>query len=111
MATVGDPLDLDKANVFNEYFYSVYTHSPSVILDLPQPQLIEQLADISIIPDEVYQVLSTLNINKAPGSDNIGPMLLKSCASFLTYPLHHLFSLSSAIPSEWKFHTITPIFK
>ena len=41
-------------------------------------------------------------------------MLLKSCASFLTYPLHHLFSLSlrtSAIPSEWKFHTITPIFK
>jgi len=41
-------------------------------------------------------------------------MLLKSCASSLTYPLHYLFSLSllsSVIPREWKLHTIVPIFK
>ena len=41
-------------------------------------------------------------------------MLLKSCASFLIHPLHYLFSLSlqtSVIPSEWKVHTIKPIFK
>ena len=81
---------------------------------MPQPQPVDQLADITISPDEVFQVLNTLNTNKASGSDNIGPLLLKSCASFLTYPLHHLFSLSlqtSAIPNEWKLHTIIPIFK
>ena len=57
--------------------------------------------------DEVFQVLCSLNTNKASGSD-------KNCASSLTYPLHHLFSLSlqtSVIPSEWKYHTIIPIFK
>ena len=31
------------------YFYTVYTDSPSVILDLPQPQLIDQLADNSLL--------------------------------------------------------------
>ena len=62
----------------------------SVILALPQPQLIDQLADISITLDEVYQVLSTLNIDKAPGSDNIGPML--SCLSLVLRfsPIHYI---------------------
>ena len=79
---------------------------------VPQPP--SQLADISITHDEVFQVLCSLITNKASGSDNIGPTLLKNCASSLTYPLHHLFSLSlqtSVIPSEWKYHTIIPIFK
>jgi len=106
--------DLDKANVFNKYFFSVYTDNSSCSLDLSHPQPPSQLADISITHDEVFQVLCSLNTNKASGSDNIGPTLLKNCASSLTYPLHHLFSLSlqtSVIPSEWKYHTIIPIFK
>ena len=48
------------------------------------------------------------------GVDCIGSKLLKQCASALYIPLHHLFSLSifnHAIPSEWKHHSITPIFK
>ena len=105
--------DLDKANVFNEYFFSVYTDNSSCS-DLLHPQPPSQLADISITHDEVFQVLCSLNTKKASGSDNIGPTLLKNCASSLTYPLHHLFSLSlqtNVIPSEWKYHTIIPIFK
>ena len=82
--------DLDKANVFNEYFYSVFTDGfsdPLNVDDLPQPQLDNQLADITITQDEVF---STLNTNKTSDSDNISPVLLKFCASFLTHPLHYI---------------------
>ena len=48
------------------------------------------------------------------GVDCIGSKLLKQCVSALYIPLHHLFSLSifnHAILSEWKHHSITPVFK
>ena len=45
---------------------------------------------------------------------SIGPSVLQACATPLTPILHHLFSLSlntGAVPTEWKLHSITPIFK
>ena len=48
------------------------------------------------------------------GADNIGPKILKHCAVALYEPLHHLYSLSlsqQVIPTEWKCHTITSIYK
>jgi len=62
----------------------------------------------------VYYVLSSLDPHKAFGVDGISPALLKHCASVLTRPLHYLFSYSihyCCLPSEWKAHCITPIFK
>ena len=58
--------------------------------------------------------MSTLNTTKATGIDGISPVLLKSCASSLSTPVHTLFLLSitrGALPKEWKTHLITPIFK
>ena len=52
--------------------------------------------------------------SKASGLDNIGPSILKNSASILSRPLHYLFSLSltsGKIPTEWKIHTIVPVFK
>ena len=46
--------------------------------------------------------------------DCIGSKLLKHCALALYIPLYHLFSLSISmhgILSEWKHHSITPIYK
>ena len=64
--------------------------------------------------EEVYQVLSTLQIKKACGPDGIGPLVLQACASPLTPILHHLFSFSlnnGVVPTKWKLHAITPVFK
>ena len=44
----------------------------------------------------------------------LGPSVLQACASPLTSILHHLFSLSlknGVVPTEWKLHAITPVFK
>ena len=51
---------------------------------------------------------------KAMGIDRIGPLVLKSCADVLCVPIHHLFTVSLSnghLPSEWRIHLITPIFK
>ena len=104
--------DKEKADMFNNYFFSVLTDSTS---DLPMlPELNSLITDISINPNEVFEVLNALQMNKVSGADNIGPSVLKNCAASLAQPLHFLFSLSlrnGEVPSQWKHHTIIPVFK
>ena len=62
----------------------------------------------------MYTVLSTLDTSKATGIDGIGPLILKSCAAFLSKPLQHLFTCclrQSNISDEWKIHIVVPIYK
>ena len=78
------------------------------------PNISDSLSTINISETDVYFALSTLDPKKAVGTDKIGPMLLKSCATILTKPLHHLYSISlryATIPHSWKIHKIIPIFK
>jgi len=107
--------DIDKANAFNEYFYSVFTQSSFTLPDVSElPSVPDSLSNISFTLDDIYQALLSLQPNKASGLDNIGPRIIKNCADSLVEPLHHLFSLSlncMDIPVEWKQHTIVPVFK
>ena len=72
------------------------------------------LAEICFDECEVYTVLASLACNKTAGIDGIRPDILKYCAAPLTKPLHHLFChciSNHDLPSEWRTHCITPIFK
>ena len=69
---------------------------------------------LSLSEADVHLALSTLDPEKAIGADNIRPMVLKSCATILSKPLHHLYLMSlryATIPHCWKIHKVTPIFK
>lgn len=69
---------------------------------------------IHISVDDVKAQLITLDINAAMGPDRIHPMVLKSCAHNLVYPLHMIFSQSlqeGIVPMSWKRSTVVPIFK
>uniref|UniRef100_A0A1X7TD12 Reverse transcriptase domain-containing protein n=1 Tax=Amphimedon queenslandica TaxID=400682 RepID=A0A1X7TD12_AMPQE len=106
--------DLGKATLFNQFFHSVFSDSlpPPTTSTLSPPAY--TLPDFEITVGDVFKGLSSLNIRKASGIDNIPSIVLKSCATALCEPLHHLFvqCLSQAyIPQEWKIHRITPIFK
>ena len=62
----------------------------------------------------MFEILSTLDITKAPGLDGISPAVLRYCASPLLMPIYHLFisSISTGrIPSQWCTHCIIPIHK
>ena len=62
----------------------------------------------------VTDILQSLNGNKAFGSDEFPPRILKKCALVLAPPLTTLFvkSLESgSLPKDWKMATVIVIFK
>ena len=104
-----------KANLFNDYFHSVFTKSnftlPSID-HLPSPS--NQLSSLSIDSNEVYEALTSLDPNKSTGCDDISPLLLKLSASSLLPQITSLFNQSlqtKSVPQEWKIHKIIPIHK
>ena len=75
---------------------------------------VDSLNLINFTKQEVFDALINLNPNKASGIDNIAPVILKNCAHALAIPAHHLFTISirsGSIPSEWKIHKITSVYK
>ena len=99
--------DESKASLFNQYFYSVFTAF------YQEPDYVK-LNLLVFNEEEVYAALVQLDPNKATGIAKISPKVLKHCASSLFCPLCHLFNLSlstGAIPTEWKIHLITLIYK
>jgi len=107
--------DINKAEMFNQYFYSVYTQSNSPLPNSANLQApVNSLASISFTTEEVFDALTKLNVNKAGGIDNIPPIVLKNCAHALYRPIHHLFMTSinnGTMPAEWKIHKIIPVYK
>ena len=104
--------DSDKANIFNDYFYSVFTQSSPDYL--PPSDTATVPINITISEEDVYNALINLDTTKATGPDNIPPIVLSKCASVLCQPLCYLFSLTlkyGYLPTDWKIHKIIPIFK
>ena len=105
----------DKANLFNEYFHSVFSSTSFTLPPLSTVSTPNKvIEDLVISEPETFQALTSFDPSKAPGLDGIGSNLLKYCAVAICSPFHHLFTqcLSQQnIPSEWKIHCITPIHK
>ena len=73
-----------------------------------------RMSPIDIQLRDVLLILESLDPNSAAGIDHIHPMLLRSCASQLAYPLYKIFCLSlqeCKLPGSWKVSRVTPIFK
>jgi hypothetical protein len=72
------------------------------------------LSDIVITPDEVKNILLSLDDNKATGSDNIPAKLLRCYAPQICTTLCDLFNQSmkvGKIPTAWKTSNVIPIPK
>ena len=74
--------DLDRANLLNPYFHSVFTTNSSPIppfedLHLPSTTV----NDITITECDVYKALTSLDPTKAMGIDGIGPKLFETLCS------------------------------
>jgi Reverse transcriptase (RNA-dependent DNA polymerase) len=74
----------------------------------------DKWCSLFISMDDIYKKLTGINVKKSTGPDKIPPVLLKRCATSLTFPLHVIFneSLSTGIfPTLWKTSYIRPIHK
>ena len=107
--------DYQKAQLFNKFFYSVFNNSSgSMEPNQSNCGLPSTLTNITFTPQDIYEILISIDPNKAMGTDNINPKILKYCANLLCDPIHHLFQAcftNSYIPTDWHTHCVTPIFK
>ena len=79
--------DLEKANLLNEYFFSVFLKDSNLKFTCPLNSNTQSLHDIEISTTEVFETLSILDVNKALCIiDGNGTAVLKYCASPLLVP-------------------------
>ena len=106
---------LDKANLFNSFFHSVYIKASEASNFQNPNQLTEHvIGDLSCSVEEVTKLLQSIDVNKASGPDNIPPRVLKECAMELALPLTIFFNFTLSrgnIPTDWKVANVVPIFK
>lgn len=99
--TTADPYT--KANSFLKSVFTTSTFVLPPMCQLPTPSA--QLSSIDISSEDVY---SSLKPDKAFGCDQI------NCASSfvkISITLFHESLINGRVPSEWKVHKITPLFK
>ena len=105
----------EKTERFNNYLYSVFTSSDFVLPNIEEfVKPTSLILDVSLSFEEVYQVLSTMQNKKACGPKGNGLYVLQVCVFPLIPILHHLlFQLlnNRIVPTEWKLHAITHVFK
>ena len=73
-----------------------------------------KLLNISITPKMVKNVIMTLDLSKASGSDDIPVVVVRNCEPKLSYILAEHFNnclKKSCFPDWWKVLTVVPVFK
>ena len=113
--------DLEKCNIFNEYFAEQTRLDPekssdssSLTDDCKNFNYSELIDDIVVIESLVKKILETLEIEKASGPDNIGNRILKSCSSSLAFPITVIVNKSlkdGKFPKQWKLSNVVPVYK
>ena len=101
------------ANIFVDAFAGVF-ESSAPDSPFPHQNCFSTLNSVPVSAEMVHRELCQLDTDSSMGPDGVHPMLLKSCANYLTLPLALIFSKSmdsGAIPVEWKKSHIVPLFK
>ena len=99
----------NEANIFNNYFSSVFTTENISSTDMPEESPNPYIRPLSF--SAALQLLTSLEVHKAPGPDQIPPHLLR-LACHETAPILFNSSLHQGEPpSNWKNVNIMPIHK
>ena len=110
---------VEKATAFNEFFVSEsqksIDHPNKDVPPINIPVAIEpHMTEILTTPEEVRELLRSLDHHKSPGDDGIPTILLKLAADELAQSLCQLFNKSfsnSKLPQTWRSATVSPIYK
>jgi hypothetical protein len=108
--------DSDKANLFNEYFTGIQCIEsvPPALEDQQVDPAGPHLDTIIATEQDVTDLLSILDVNKAYGPDDISPKVLKEGVPAIVKSITKLFNLSLQIgifPTSWKLANVVPIYK
>jgi len=103
--------DKDKANIFCNYFSSVFNIEGDSSFDkLPIYDNMSSMSSITFDCIDIAKRLKKLNVNKSEGPDDIHPKVLSENSDVLAYPLKLIFEKSfssSKLPLDWRSGNIT----
>ena len=88
--------------------------SLTLVCHLFHPQNCNILNIIDITRQQIEDIISTLEVNKAAGPDLISHKLLKNIKQSISKPLQILFNMSlldQTFPQKWKHSLVNPLFK
>ena len=96
--------DIDRANILNAYFESVFTQDNGSLPSFPSrlPNDVHRF-DIIMTPQIVFQILKKLKTNTAAGPDKLPPIFYHHTAAAISHPLSILFRTlidTHSIPDE-----------
>ncbi|CAM5103935.1 unnamed protein product [Natator depressus] len=106
--------DVQKANVLNAFFASVFTNkvsSQTAALGITTWGVDGQP---SVEKEVVRDYLEKLDVHKSMGPDELHPRVLKELAAVIAEPLAIIFENSwrtGEVPDDWKKANVVPIFK
>jgi hypothetical protein len=103
----------DKCNLFSDYCCSITDLQDD---DIPLPDFDDRgpntLTDITVVEQDIIDIISLLDLNKAVGPDRISNKMLREVKYEIAGPLCLLFRQSQRdqiFPADWKLAHIIPI--
>ena len=102
-----------KANILNNYFVSVFIIKQNENI-LPIAELPGSIKCFNFSENEIYDILKTLNLQKARGPDRLGNTVLTNLADSITPSLKLIYNTitnKATFPTIWKLSQIIPTFK
>ena len=108
--------DLDKANLLNEFFSSVFTKDDGNVpyFQTSWSDTTPGLNSVCFTPDIIKKIVKKMKLNGSAGEDMFPSVLFKNVISEIAYHLSCVFNFSvstSSIPVIWRSGIIVPIFK
>ena len=103
-----------KATILKDYFSSVFTTEDTQYTLTPDESPYPDIQPISITYTDVSQLLTTLDVHKAPGPDKIPSHLFQLASQEIAPVLTLIFNSSlhqGELPMDWKHANIVPVFK
>ena len=113
---------LDKAELLNKQFQSVFTRSDEVSREefnhscrmSSSEDYFPVMDDINITENGIRKLLKDLDPRKSPGPDNIGPRVLNELADDIAPILLLIYRRSRAsgeVPADWRTANVAPALK
>ncbi|CAM4531860.1 unnamed protein product, partial [Lepidochelys olivacea] len=106
--------DVEKANVLNAFFASVFTNKVSSQTTALGSTAWGGGGQPSVKEEVVGDYLEKLDAHKSMGPDVLHPRVLKELADVIAEPLAIIFEnswRSGEVPEDWKKANVVPIFK
>ena len=105
--------ELEKANVFSDYFATVFTEDNGIMPDF-NVNCENHLSSFSCDVRTMIKIVKKLKLSSAQGPDNIPALFLKNIIANIASPLNIVYNkcLSEGfVPNEWKIAHVVPIYK